>query len=279
VHPSTDRRPLGPVEIKFNVTPSGGHWRTVDLGEAELTAYGEYQTPRDFRIVTDTALLHVSGGVVKPFLRLSSTTQYGLTQLANVDVKDVNLQPFVHAFKPEDRKPMPGIVNGSVRLYGSLKSIAALNGEADIRLSKSDLVNFKPVTKLYDTMRVGTAGTNPIGEGRITFAVEQAKLRVNSAHYFNRGVEINAFGSCGDIDKLPDSPMRLILVGSARPLKDLKLPFFGDADQILTVLQGALTSVEATGTLRDPVTRQMAFSEFTDTFKEVLLGVVQDEKQ
>jgi hypothetical protein len=260
VHPTAERRPLGPVEIKLNVTASGGHWRTINVGDLEITAFGGYETPRDFRLVSDSALLHIAGGEVRPFVRLSSTTQYGLTQLLNVDVKDLNLEPMVQAFKEKDRKPMPGIVNGSIRVYGSLSSIAAINGEADIRLSKSDLVNFKPVAFLYNLMRVGTAGTKPTGEGRINFRVEQATLRVNAAHYFNRGVEINAFGPIGELQKLPDSPMKLILVGSARPLKDLKLPFFGSADQILTVLQGAITSVEATGTLREPVSRQLAFS-------------------
>jgi hypothetical protein len=279
VHSTTERRPLGPVEIKLNVAASGGHWRTIDVGDIEATAYGSYETPRDFRLVSDSALLHIAGGEIRPFVRLSSTTQYGLTQLVNVDVKDLNLEPMVHAFKEKERKPMPGIVNGSIRLYGSLKTIAAVNGEADIRLTQSDLVNFKPVSFLYSLMRVGTAGTKPTGKGRINLRVEQAILRVNSAHYFNRGVEINAFGPVGNLDKLPDSPMKLILVGSARPLKDLKLPFFGSADQILSVLQGAITSVEAGGTLREPAPRQLFFSEFSSAFKEVLLGVVQDEQQ
>ena len=89
---------------------------------------------------------------------------------------------------------------------------------------------------------------------------------------FNRGVEILGAGTVGDLFVMPDSPIHATLVGTARPLKDIKLPFFSDVDQILSAVQASATTVLVEGTVRQPKVRIATFAEIGDEMKNILLG-------
>jgi hypothetical protein len=249
----------------------GGNWRGVELKSIESVAFAEYRGPGDFRVVTESAQIDVAGGTIKPFFRLSNAPSQGLTQLLTAEFARIDIEPIVRAFD-DDGKPVVGRAAGEVRVYGPITPIESVAAEARVQLTESDLANFGPVAFLYDLMRVGTAGREPRGQGRLGLRLERGDLSLLYANYFNRGVYIDGFGTIADVEKVPDSPIDLTLVGSAQPLRDIKLPFFADADKIMEVLQSTLTTIRAEGTLKDPKPRQAALDELGKTFEKIVVG-------
>jgi hypothetical protein len=74
-----------------------------------------------------------------------------------------------------------------------------------------------------------------------------------------------------------DSPIEGAAAGSARPLKDLKLPFMADVDQILRALQGGLATASIQGTLKDPQPRVLPFADAGEAFRRFMIGEVKSE--
>jgi hypothetical protein len=68
------------------------------------------------------------------------------------------------------------------------------------------------------------------------------------------------------------------LVGSARPLKDLRLPFMADIDEILSAVQANVTTVRVEGIVRQPKVRTATFDEIGEEMQQVLLGEVKTER-
>jgi hypothetical protein len=96
------------------------------------------------------------------------------------------------------------------------------------------------------------------------------------AKYTNRGVDIWANPAVVDIFMGRDSPIEGTAAGSARPLKDLKLPFMADVDKVLAALQGGLATVQIEGTVKEPKPRVIPFSAAGDTFRRFMLGEVKE---
>jgi hypothetical protein len=126
-------------------------------------------------------------------------------------------------------------------------------------------------------MRIGTAGSQPIGTADVRARLEGANLSVTSARIFNRGVEIRGQLNSTAIWALPDNPISGTAVGSVRPLRDLKLPFLADVDQVLSVLQSNLTTVRVGGTLRNPKVDSGAFADIGQELRGILIGDMKGE--
>ena len=95
--------------------------------------------------------------------------------------------------------------------------------------------------------------------------------------YYNRGVEVRAYGQFQRIWDMPDSPVDVTVAGTARPLKNIKLPFAADVEEVLATLQGDVTTVRVTGTVADRQVRQVAFQEIGEALRAILLGDVQKQ--
>jgi hypothetical protein len=95
--------------------------------------------------------------------------------------------------------------------------------------------------------------------------------------YFNRGVEVRANLTVNDVWKVKKAPIFGFAVGTARPLKEIKLPWLADADQIFNVLQRDLTTVRVSGEVGDPNVTTAAFSELTQSMRRLLLGDVKHD--
>jgi hypothetical protein len=105
--------------------------------------------------------------------------------------------------------------------------------------------------------------------------LEGHDLQVARLRYFNRGVEVRGAGTIHDIWKMPDSSLDGWAVGSARPLKDVKLPFFADADQIFAALQTNATTFRVDGTVRKPKAAPAALREVGEAMRALIIGDVQ----
>ena len=111
----------------------------------------------------------------------------------------------------------------------------------------------------------------------MTARLEGPRLEIARTKYFNRGVDLYASVTATDVFKGVDSPLVGTAGGSARPFKDLKLPFMGDVDAILKALQGGLATVSVTGPVREPVIQVVPFAAAGDTFRRFMLGEVKNE--
>jgi hypothetical protein len=74
-----------------------------------------------------------------------------------------------------------------------------------------------------------------------------------------------------------DNPILGSAVGTARPLKNIKLPLFAEADAVLSELQGQLTTVEFKGTVREPnkdYIRLVSLAKAGKELRSLVLGEV-----
>ena len=92
-------------------------------------------------------------------------------------------------------------------------------------------------------------------------------------------MEVRGAGAIERVFGIPDSPVSGTLVGTARPLSALRLPFMADVDQILAVLQTNATTVAVSGTLRKPQVRTTTLDEVSEAVRALLLGDVQREQR
>jgi hypothetical protein len=276
IHPATTPRPLGAMQIDLNVTPQTASFRGVSVGEMRLTAFADVELPGNFRFVTEQAQIDVADGTIEPFVRLTRSTSRGSSQLVSASFEGLDLTQLVRAVD-DDGVDVTGRVAGTVRLYGPATSLEALNGEATMSLTQSDLANFGPIAALYDALSIGREGNEPNGSGRVVLRVAGGVLNIDDASYFNRGVYASGFGSVSEIGKLPESPLDLIVAGSLQPLRAVELPFFGDLNDTLAALQSSVMTIHATGTVKSPVASQVAINRLGENLQKILLGKVRGQ--
>jgi hypothetical protein len=190
----------------------------------------------------------------------------------------LNLDRLVHAFAA-DADPMPGRLSGRLMLAGDPRYPRDLFGNATVNLSETDLINSDPLGFLYDLMRVGGQRDAHSGVGSVQLRLENQNLDITRLYLSNRGVEVRGVGTIRNVFALPNSPLHAVLVGTSRPLRDLRLPLFAEMDSILTALQSSATTVEVSGTVRNPKTRAMTFDQIGQSLQLMLLGDVQAEKR
>jgi hypothetical protein len=288
VGPSQDPRALGPLRIDLSLRAPDGGYRAMALTALELSAFvnaaardpsAAGQAPERWRIVTRDAKAQLAEGRADVFARLSQRSDRTLSAQAHVRFENLSLDQLVHASNPQ-ADPMPGRLAGQLTLAGDPREPRRVFGDANVELLESDLANFDPIGFVYDVMRVGAPrGEGPSGTGRVQARLEAEAIQISSLYYFNRGVEVRGVGAVGEIFTLPDSPISGTLVGTARPLRDLKLPFMADVDEIFSVLQSNATTVAVSGTLREPNVRPTTLDQISDTLRAMLLGDVHRENR
>jgi hypothetical protein len=200
----------------------------------------------------------------------------------NLTLQKLDVDEFVRAFDPTYTKSGYGRLGGQVFLLSAPKSktltaIAASTSQpttgpgaspagstamqhllktttmdANVRIENSDLGNFSPIARLYDAMHLGGGPRTPTGHGAVSAHMEEGKLHVTRLYYFNRGIEARGVATVDQVWNLPDCPLDGTVIGTARPLKHIKLPLFAEADAILASLQNSLTTIGFGGTLRNP---------------------------
>jgi hypothetical protein len=266
----------GPFGISGKVHPVGGYWKYVELGDLDFLAYLD-----DRRVSLDKLNWQVDGGTVNAWARV---TRYDQSPFAHVraDFADLSLDPLMHSLQPPDQphKEMPGKLSGRVVVAGNPRTDQGrreASGDFNVRIAESDLANVSFVNVLYSVMSVKLAKEAPSGHGYLTARLEGQRLEIPSMRYQNRGVDVWMSGTILDVFKGRDAPVEATAAGSARPLKDLKLPFMADVDQVLKALQGGLATVEITGNVGKPVTKVIPFAAAGDTFRRFMLGEVRNE--
>jgi hypothetical protein len=173
---------------------------------------------------------------------------------------------------------MPGLLTGQLIIHGDPNNLDGVLGQGHIALSDSDLVKVDALALLYNLIGLGSTPKQPNGYGQLDISLQRSTLTLDHIRYFNRGVEAWSNNlTIRDIWRVPKSPIHGYIVGSARPLSALKIPFFSDVDQIMTVLQSNLTTVKMEGTLENYKAESAAFSDVGAGLKRFMRGEVTAE--
>jgi len=282
----TDRDASGPFAFSGEIWSLGGNWKGLPIGDLWFIAHGEYQAKTATknpvaRAVVDKMNWDLAGGNLKGWSRV---TWYDLEPFAqvNFDFDKLSLDQIVKAVRPagQEHKPMPGLLAGNVMAAGNPfteRGQQSASGEAKIRLTESDLVNSPAINLLYTLMSVKLGPQVPSGRGLIVARLEGKRLEVPAMRYSNRGTEIWAKPVVVDVFKGAASPIEGVAAGSASPLRDLKLPFMGDIDRVISAWTGSVATVQLNGTIGAPTPRVILFSQSGETFRRFLLGEVKNE--
>ncbi|HWE92715.1 MAG TPA: hypothetical protein VG269_01965 [Tepidisphaeraceae bacterium] len=283
---------LGP-----NIEDPGGGWRMV-----------MDDTP------TDPSFLHAANGTVHIWGRFGAHAGGTFSSQAQLSFADLDLNALVKAMDPGAR-PIDGRLSGDLMLLRANRAklapvhlatekmfpappavavpaatgpspddsplrllIEPLYGEGRVSITRANLANFPVLAFLYNLMHVFQNVNVPEGTGNLQLHLEGGTLTINNMHYFNRGTEVRAVATIGEIWKIPDSPISGTAAGSARPLRNIKLPLLADFDTILATLTRDLTGVRFSGTLRHPITvGPIGFTDFGADLNRMLVGDVSSE--
>jgi hypothetical protein len=128
-------------------------------------------------------------------------------------------------------------------------------------------------------MHLGGNVGKPIGAGTVEARYDNDKLIVSSLRYFNRGVDAYGLATIDSISKYPACPLSGEIVGTLAPLRNIKLPFFADADKIFSVLQANLTSIVIGGTIDKPSYLPESAAAIGSAMRSFLLGDVTTESK
>lgn len=200
----------------------------------------------------------------------------------NLTLRSLQVDQFVKAFVPGYPKSGYGQLSGKVFLLSApkrktLAAIAASTSQpttgpgattaqasalqhllatttmdTNVTIKNSDLGNFDAIAFLYNSMHLGGGPRTPTGHGTVSAHMEEGKLHVTRLYYFNRGIEVRGVATVDQMWNLPDCPLQGTAIGTARPLKNIKLPVLAEADAVLAALQNSLTTVGFDHTLRNP---------------------------
>ena len=138
--PSPGARPLEPLALDVFMHSSGGHWRTVQIGDAEIHAYINPNTYQFIASDTDVTSLQLGGGTVNSWFSatrhvdtrpdeqgVERETGVTISNLLNISLLNIQVDQFVRAFDPK-HKPGLGKINGEIYTLSApkTKALAAL---------------------------------------------------------------------------------------------------------------------------------------------------------
>ena len=260
----------------------------------------------------DESIIRVAGGEVRPFVRLAS--QPGRLAPRSVDergpdilsgqvsatFRQLQVGAAARSVRPDDAKlaKVRARVGGEINLranlddpskLASLEALAKLSGSGRLDLSDADLKGVGVLNKLVGAAakkeedrkaKTGKdegygADPNATGHGTVRFQLEADALRVTSLDLLVEGIQIQGAPVVSNLSALPKSELSGVVIAAARPLGNIKLPFFADADQILGALQQSAASFRLKGTLENlgpGSLEQTSIADAGGTLKEILTG-------
>jgi hypothetical protein len=274
---ATDPRAFEPVRIHLQLLSDGGRFRAMEIGNTEGSLF-----LGPTRVVLQRTPIQVGGGIVhlggqvsrrdvdRPFHQARE-----LSAQVIVDYDWINLNQIVQTGDP-GRDPLEGRLSGTIQLAGNPRQPELLFGSGTVSIVRSELVNFAPLALLYDAG--GVLGRGGDGEGTASLRFGGGAVDINDIRYFGRGLQIRGLMRIENLWQVGESPISGYASGTARPLRDIRLPLVRDVDQIFDVLQRELTTVRIEGTLGSPSGSLVPFGEATDTLRRFIMGEVQGRR-
>ena len=283
--PPKNPRPIAPLQLHLQLTGTNAKWRSIDLKRADLTGYYDRDpASREARFVIDHSDLTVSDGDVRVFARASKHPLDSISGgddavwsfNAELSGQNLDLNQLVHAGDPKAHD-MPGRLQFKVNLLGNPRDVRRIVGEGSAVLTDTDLADNTIISALYGLLSIKLGPKVPTGRGKAAFRLEGTNLDITEFSYFNRGFEALGTGRIEDVWKAGDAGLGGFVIGSVRPLKDLKLPFIADIDKIFVVVQRNATPVRVSGTVKDPKVASALFGDIGQALRALILGDVKGE--
>lgn len=254
IAPNSDETAFGPLGITLNGSLIDGRFRNVDINDfnVRLAAGPE-------RIVLESAVLHIADGTIEAW---GTTTMHADERFVRINaaISRLDLDQIARSADPA-MGAVPGRVSGRVVAGGYLHAPHRLFGESTMLIEESDLANVGPIAMIYNALNIGASNKEPSGRGTASIRLEGEALDVTRFEYFNRGVDVFAALRLEQVLAGVDSPINGYAGGSARPLRDLDLPFAETVDRMITTAQSDAVSVLIDGTLGNRTLRIVPFSE------------------
>jgi hypothetical protein len=261
-----------PLEITLSVNPDNAWYRVMSIGDTDARIFVGRE-----RVVLESSLIKLAHGEARLWGRLSRHDDEIFSH-AQMEFSELSINELGQTATP-GAAPVAGALHGQITLFGPLSNVQLLNGEGEVRLTRSDLANVKVIGAIYDAMRLQIGPDEPSGTGQARLRLEQGVLHLTNLIYRNRGTEVRASGRALDIFRGGDSPMSGFVVGSARPLREVKLPFFAEADDIFDALQKGVTTFRVGGRINDPALQATGLSEIGNDLRGFILGDVTSEQR
>jgi hypothetical protein len=206
----------------------------------------------------------------------SHVGEYFQTLHMQISMDRLSLNELVHALEPA-AEPMLGALSGEITAFGPRRDYRLMNGEVTLQLTQSDLVNSDIISAFYQAFSLGRSGTDAGGQGSAHMRLENGSLQITGLRYRARGLQIRGSGAVEDIFLKHASPISGYAIGTVRPLRDIKLPYMAQVDDVLAALQSDVTTFRIGGTIRDPKVETGAFNEIGGTLRRMILGDVEAE--
>ncbi|HEX8324026.1 MAG TPA: hypothetical protein VF595_08930 [Tepidisphaeraceae bacterium] len=278
-HASDTPDPLGPVQTDIDVKSDRATYKGIEIGDSRLRIFADRTRIALADDPQRPNYVSLAGGTARLWGRLSQvpagedgvsrTSAFASVKLDRLDTEQLN------RMVDPDGKPVPGRLSGTVTAFGNPADPKRMSGQGRLELTDSDLGNIGVIAALYNAMRLGFAPSVPTGEGNVAFRLNSGRLDVTSLDYFNRGVYARGALSLDDVLDLKNSPVNGYVLGTFRPLKDIKLPFLGTLDSILDALQSSATTIKVEGTVSQIKATPVSLKQVGGNLRNILIGEAQ----
>jgi len=267
ITPSKDKRAPGPVKVDVALAMPGATFGALSIGSINGLLYlgGD-------DITLEKLTTTIADGSIEVWAKLSHVAGEQLVRLA-ASFEKLDLNQLARTFRP-DSASVPGRISGKLATGGYVELPHRLYGSSTVRITDSDLANIRAFSTVYNALKLGSVEPAPSGYGEAQMNLEGDSLVLRRLIYFNRGTEVRANAVIDDITIGMQSPIRGTAAGAARPLKDVRLPFFSEFDRALATFQSDSALVRIGGTLKTPELQLVPLSSVTAPLRRTLLNAI-----
>jgi hypothetical protein len=278
-HAAQVPRPLGPLQADIVVDSDRASYKGIDIGDMQVRFFADRDRVAMADDPNNPNRVQLAGGELLLWGRLgqvpagddgvSRTSAFLSVHMNQLDTEQLN-----RMIDP-DGKPVPGRLDGDIVAFGNAADVKRMSGQGHLKLSKSDLGNISVFAVLYNAMHLGLVPSAPNGYGDVNFRLTDGRLEIVGLNYFNRGVYAKGNLTLDNVLDLKYSPVSGYVLGTFRPLKDLKLPFFGTIDSILDALQSSATTLRIDGSMKKIQATPVSLRKVSKGLRDILVGEAQ----
>lgn len=306
IQPGPGERPQGDVLVNFSFEAQEARWRSVDIEQGQVMVYlsrvplpddspsrGQF----DFTLVTTERVhLELANGALDGYFKLrnrgraeqvenpgmfSPLAGFGDDWYVNATLDGTALSAG-QLGALFDEKDVKGRVDFALLAYGNLNQeprfgeseqdlpLFPLNGEGTLQVRRGELRDFNLFQRPIELINALTK-TPQYDSVDAKFRLEQGHGYIDSLAAFVDGTEIRMSGRLYDVLDPGITQIEASGVVFAKPLAQIPLPFFREADEIFSVIQSNATAFRATGPLKDPRVDLASFSEIGETLRVLLI--------
>jgi hypothetical protein len=266
------REAAEPMLALVHVSPKAARYKQVQIGDIDLTLNAGKR-----RLVITGSTMEIAGGNIRAWARLSQpeSIRIGHTQMR---LNGLDLGQLARSFSKSPRAAtVNGRLAGEITAFGPLKGYQ-VTGEANLRVSQSGLLDIDILEGIFRMLNPGAPDPPPSGRGRIYMRLEKGTLSIINAFYRNEGIFVRGSMNLRDVFLGAKSPISGQAVGTARPLSQIRIPFFlPQVDDLLEALQENFTSFRIDGTVGQPRLAATTFSEIGRELRNLVVGDVREE--